>query len=121
MSFYEDGNLKETGYIKYNKLEDMWYTYFSNGNIQTENRYYLNKQDNGIWQEYYETGELKCKCPTRNGELYGDYLEYDEFGNLRYRCFMRNGYKNGEEVFYDRFGNELFSKRYINGKEISGG
>ena len=34
---------------------------------------------------------------------------------------MRNGYKNGEEVFYDRFGNELFSKRYINGKEISGG
>ena len=116
--FYENGKIKEAGQMKYDKLEDMWYTYHKNGNIHTENHYYLGKQDKGIWKEYYETGELKCECPTKMGELYGNYTEYDEFGNIRYVCFMRDGQKNGNEIVYDRFGNELFNRKYVNGKEV---
>ncbi len=118
ISFYENGKIKEAGQMKYDKLEDMWYTYHKNGNIHTENHYYLGKQDKGIWKEYYETGELKCECPTKMGELYGNYTEYDEFGNIRYVCFMRDGQKNGNEIVYDRFGNELFNRKYVNGKEV---
>lgn len=118
MSFYENGKIKEVGHMKYDKFEDMWYTYYKNGNIHTENHYYLGKQDKGIWKEYYETGELKCECPVRNGNLYGNYLEYDKQGNLRYKCFMRDNLKNGKERIFDINGTEIYSTKYVNGREL---
>ena len=118
MSFYKNGKLKEIGQMKNGKMDDKWYFYYENGKKQYENHYYLGKQSNGEWKEYYENGSLKIKCPTMSGYLYGECKEYDEEGYLIRKCFMRDSKKNGYEVEYNKSGKEISKTNYVSGVEM---
>ena len=118
MALYKNGKLKEIGQMKNDKMNDKWYFYYDNGKKQYENFYYLGKQSNGEWKEYYENGSLKIKCPTMSGYLYGECKEYDEEGYLIRKCFMRDSKKNGYEVEYNRSGKEISRTNYVSGVEM---
>ena len=68
--------------------------------------------------KFYESGELKCECPTRNNMFYGNYKKYSKSGILLYKCFLRDSEKNGEEVYFDEAGREIMKTIYVNGREI---
>jgi antitoxin component YwqK of YwqJK toxin-antitoxin module len=43
---------------------------------------YLNGNKNGVWEEYYDNGQLLSKCSYLNGEMDGVWEYYNEDGSL---------------------------------------
>ena len=43
--------------------------------LQTKNQYNVNGQMHGVWEEYYESGELMYKGEYVNGQRHGGWIE----------------------------------------------
>jgi antitoxin component YwqK of YwqJK toxin-antitoxin module len=135
-SYYNNGFLHEVTEYKGNKKhgtaveydeegEIITFQKFSNG-VLTE-RQKINRNDDrnvkqGLWQEYYDNGQVKKEMYYKDGILDGPYKEYTETGNL----IVRLNYKIGiivEETDsasfdvdvrseYDDAGNLIFTGTY---------
>lgn len=115
---YDDSDkVRAEGQIEKGLKSGEWKHYYENRNIEKIENYKFGEL-NGVRMRFYETGELKYECPTKNGKFFGDYIQYEKDGTISYKCFLRDDIKNGEEIFYDEEGNETYRTRYVNGKEI---
>jgi antitoxin component YwqK of YwqJK toxin-antitoxin module len=77
--FYENGQVKETGY-------------------------YLAGQKHGSWSAYNENGQLMSTAHFHNGNKDGEWLVWDTEGNLRYKLTYKNGEPVGEWAMFDERG-----------------
>ena len=85
----------EYGYIvkgnyKDGKEEGIWEFYYDNGQIYSKTTY-KNGRLNGDYEEYLSNGQLERKLTYKNGKLDGVWLEYYENGKLNYKIIFKNG------------------------------
>jgi MORN repeat protein len=80
-------------------------TYYENGNVKTEYEKNDNEQFEGLYREYFESGQKKLEYNYRLGKLNGECKEYYENGKLKAEYYCNNGEFDG-----------LYKKYYPNGE-----
>ncbi|MDG2313138.1 MAG: hypothetical protein P8M15_03800 [Alphaproteobacteria bacterium] len=85
----------EFGYIvkgnyKDGKEEGVWEFYYDNGQIYSKPTYKDGKL-HGYYEEYLINGQLERKLTYKNGKLDGVWEEYYENGKLNYKITFENG------------------------------
>jgi TonB family protein len=79
MSFYPNGQLRDSGDYRFNRKEGLWKYKYSNGNLESKGSYIRNVQF-GIWEYYRENGLPSTKEKYENNKITA--LEcFDEQGN----------------------------------------
>ncbi|CCG53635.1 Protein of unknown function [Flavobacterium indicum GPTSA100-9 = DSM 17447] len=73
--YYENGILKEEGWLKNNKKTDYWYYYYEKGNKKEEGHYFNNKKIKW-WIFYDEKQVVLKKSEYKNDELNGLTIIY---------------------------------------------
>lgn len=66
---------------------------------------------------YYETGELKMKGQTLNGQKHGLWTAYFENGGVQSRNEFQNGVLHGSSVVFHKNGMTYYSGSYTNGEK----
>ena len=75
--------------IQYNKDEiphDLWENRWFKGT-------YANGKNHGLWERYYENGQLDYKCTYVNGKKYGLWEYYNEDGTIIKQVFYSKYYE----------------------------
>ncbi|MAQ70321.1 MAG: hypothetical protein CMD23_04420 [Flavobacteriales bacterium] len=109
-----------------------WKLYFpySNDSIVSEEGFFLDNQEHGLWVKYHENGQVRELLNYRNGKLDGVRVAINKRGKLIEQEFFKDGGYHGIQKYYhdngrislessyvlgDRHG--LFVKYYRNGKK----
>lgn len=109
-SYYQNGNIMEEEIYSEGQLIGENTEYYENGKISEKGEFDENGKENGVFKEYYSTGELYAEISYKSGDLY-DYKFYDKSGSIvqegnkkgKYVDYVRidtNGYKSLEGKFY---------------------
>ena len=76
----------------------------------------------GIYKEYYETGELHTEANYKNGRLEGLFKEYFPSGRLKVEAIFADGQLEGVTKSYDESGKmtvkEIYEKGQITFRKI---
>jgi antitoxin component YwqK of YwqJK toxin-antitoxin module len=56
--------------------------YYSNGNVWVKGQKNSKGQREGIWEWFYENGNIESRTPFKGGKLDGIEEEFDEQGNI---------------------------------------
>ena len=67
--------------------------HYSNGNIWVKGQHNSNGKKEGVWELFFENGNIHWRTPYKNGKEDGIVERFFENGNIR----MRTPYKNGEK------------------------
>jgi len=78
-SFFENGNLKSTGFFANNKSTGEWSYYFSSGEIRMKGSVSDGKNV-GVWNYFYESGGKKMEGELENGKRTGLWKIYNTNG-----------------------------------------
>ena len=70
----------------------------------------------GLYQEFFENGNLKFEKTYFNGELNGPYKEYHSNGQIILDGIRKNGLLDGLTKEFWENGNKFLSINYKNGK-----
>ncbi len=81
LSFFENGNLKESGKMLKDKRHGTWKKYSDSGQIINE-AHYINGNKDGVWKVWDENGMLRLEFQYNNGQRTGTWLMFDAEGNL---------------------------------------
>jgi antitoxin component YwqK of YwqJK toxin-antitoxin module len=134
-NFYIDGNgVAQKNYVKYFDLKE--------NQIEIKGQYDENGKKTGVWEEYYENGQLKTSYHYLHGEKHGVFKSYYEDGTLwmhmdkfvngkregQWKSYHENGKpwtfiqlvndkENGEFINHYKNGNIESKGRKVNGKE----
>ena len=77
-------------------------------------------KEEGIWIEFYDSGQLKSKTNFKNGKKEGESLEYDEEGGfVKRKVHYKDGAEEGECITYHAK-DFIFSKGNIKDWELVG-
>ena len=68
MNYYENGQVKDSGYYKDGLRDGIWQEYYTNGQVKSSG-FYINGQKHSGWANYSETGQLLSLKEYRNGQL----------------------------------------------------
>ncbi len=119
--FYENGKIKAQRKYKNNVLiNNKSFIYFENGQLQSQKQEHFNKgHPEGLFEAFYESGELKEKKLIKNRELEGLAEAFYESGELRSRVTYKNGRREGLfEAFYES--GELEAQGYYKEGKLDG-
>jgi antitoxin component YwqK of YwqJK toxin-antitoxin module len=98
-----------------NGLYQSWY---DNGQIQEESTF-VNGQIEGLYQRWYENGEKWQECTYVNGKLEGSYQTWYENGQKKQECTYVNGALNGLYQRWNSNGYKHQEYTYVNGNATS--
>jgi len=70
----------------------IWEEYYDNGQLENKCNYINGKRD-GLYECYYDNGQLYNKCNYLNGELHGLFESYYSNGELDYKINLIHGVK----------------------------
>ena len=87
------------------KREGLYYKKFTNvpfkGEISgIESGKFKNGKKNGLWEWYYENGQLKGKGNIKNGVMNGSYKSYYENGQLKSKGYWKDNKFSGLSKWY---------------------
>lgn len=93
-TYYDNGNLKSEGWLRYNVKTDYWKFYHENGKISEQGHYKYGKREK-YWYFYN-----KNRVRTKEGHYSKDeqvdwWLFYDPQGRINHKCQLDMGVKNG--------------------------
>lgn len=74
-----------------------------------------NGEKHGLYEEWWENGQLAMRVNYVNGEYNGLYQEWWENGQLKSNCIYCNGQKEGVWQSWNRSGNRICDLTYIDG------
>ncbi len=115
-SYYENGNLKSEGWLRYNIKTGYWKFYHENGKIASQGHYKYGKKEK-YWYFYNENRVRVQEGYFAAGEKIKWWLFYDKQGRINHKCQLNKGVKHGYCFKY--LDNELTSaEKYNNGKKI---
>ncbi len=99
--------------------DSLWKDYWENGNLK-EKGYYKNGKKDGIWEEYSEeSGNLKYMTTYQEGEEHGLFEAYNDNGTLDRKGNYKNGEKDG--LWIDHWSNgQLSGKSFFKNGVLDG-
>lgn len=106
------GHLKSEGLIKNNLSEGKWKLYRKDGGNIKQIVGYKNDTLNGIREDYWENGNLKCKSNNIKGKLNGETILYHENGKIQETKHLKDGKIHGILTQYFDNGQLEFKCRY---------
>ena len=116
-SHYENGQLKEEGWIKNNKKTAYWKFYYKNGNLKKEG-HFLEGFETKYWYFYHKDSSKEKEGHFKDGKQNDWWLFYNNFGVLNFKCQFKNNLENGYRLCYK---NDELQKieKYTNGQKIN--
>lgn len=96
---HENGNLKETGFLRDTVRTDLWAFYDAQGRLDSTGTY-KKGQRHGEWSFYYDHGKLAKRGSYKKGRENGPWVFYHSNGALDYEGTYKNGYLDGEYTFF---------------------
>lgn len=79
--YYNNGKEKMKGNIKNGLRDGLWQAWYENGNLWSEAEY-LKGINHGKSVTYFENGKIRYEGKFDNGKKVGEWKYYDEAGNL---------------------------------------
>jgi antitoxin component YwqK of YwqJK toxin-antitoxin module len=64
--------------------------YYSNGNVWIKGQKNSKGQEEGLWEFFYENGNIRVRTPYKEGEIDG-IEEFDEQGNITLTRHWKDG------------------------------
>lgn len=115
-NYFDNGALKEEGWMKNGKKTDYWKFYYENGTIKKEGHFSKNKSSK-YWYFYAYNGNKKSEGHFANGEKNNWWLFYDSKGNINHKCQLKHNQKNGYCLMYNK-GKMVSVSKFKAGKKI---
>jgi antitoxin component YwqK of YwqJK toxin-antitoxin module len=109
-------NRKTTTFNCHNGLKNGLYQKMYDGKILSE-VYYINGSREGLFNEWYENGQLKKQYIFINNKKEGLYLKWHKNGVVRSISTYINDLKNGLYIKFYKNGQLLMRSNYIEGKK----
>jgi antitoxin component YwqK of YwqJK toxin-antitoxin module len=95
----------------------MWESYWDNGDLESKGSY-KNGKEEGYWETYHYNGQLESKGNYMDGVRDGYWEIYFDNGNLWYKGGYRDGLKDGIWESYWVDGKLHYNRIFKNGKLI---
>ena len=92
--------------------------YYDNWNVYIKGQKNSKGQEEGIWEMFYENGNIRMRIPYKEGKVGGIAEWFYENGNIRYRTPYKEGNKDGIEEWFDEQGNITLTQLWKDGKLI---
>jgi antitoxin component YwqK of YwqJK toxin-antitoxin module len=92
--------------------------YYLNGNVKVKGQRNSKGQHEGIWEGFYENGNISMRTPYKWGKEDGIEEEFYENGIIRYRTPFKDGKIDGIEEWFDEQGNITETRHWKNGELI---
>ena len=92
--------------------------YWDNGNVSIKGQKNSKGQEEGIWEMFYENGNIRMRIPYKEGKVGGIVESFYENGNIHRRTPYKEGNKDGIEEFFDEQGNIIRTHHWKDGKLI---
>ena len=108
-------DLVERDGLYYKKFSDVSFT----GKL-TGKKYrgtFKNGKKQGLWERYFDNGQLLDKGNYKEGRWYGPWVSYWSNGQLLLKRTYENGFSNGPAVSYYKNGQLRYKGTFKNGKE----
>ena len=116
LTYYENGQLKETGNYQDGKQDGLWEFYRENGNIR-ERVTYRNDLMHGTHETFYDSGEINWKRNYKDGALHGRWESFFKDGKTNILSNWKNGIELNQTRFvYYKNGQLRFKKNWKDGK-----
>ena len=103
------------GNIQLSKIQD---NYIFNKPIEINEKMttnYKNDKEDGLYEQFYENGQLKEKGSYNNGSREGQWFKYHHKGHLIEKGYYKNGKLEGEFLIFNREGRLIKKLIYENG------
>ena len=114
--YFDNGNLKEEGWIKNSFKTNYWKFYYKNGHLKKEGNFKENRSTK-YWYFYRKNGTLEKEGHFVRGKKSKWWLFYDIDGFINHKCQLKNNQKNGYCLRYNQ--QELVkAEKYQQGKKI---
>ena len=126
-SFFENGNLKSTGFFSNNKSTGEWAYYFSSGELRMKGNV-SNGKNVGIWNYFYESGGIKMEGELEDGKRTGLWIIYKTNGAKQSEGYYDGNTKVGTWNYYCETGqlkateeieedHSTYTEFYVNGEK----
>ena len=123
--FDEQGNIIRTRHWKDGKLIEETkpeltphIEYYSNGNVCIKGQKNSKGQREGLWEWFYENGNISWRTPFKEGKMDGIEEGFYSNGNISWRTPFKVDKIDGTQKFYDEQGNIVETRLWKNGKLI---
>jgi len=90
--------------------------YYSNGKVWSKGQLNSKGQREGLWEWFYENGNIRMRTPYKGGEIDGIEELFYENGNISWRIPYKEGNKDGIEEVFNENGNIHWRTPYKEGK-----
>ncbi len=92
--------------------------YHPNGNVWIKGQRNSVGQEEGIWEFFYDNGNIQCRTPYKEGKRNGIWEWFYPNGNIRMRIPFKDDKEDGIEELFDKQGNITETYLWKNGKLI---
>jgi antitoxin component YwqK of YwqJK toxin-antitoxin module len=123
--FDKQGNITETRLWKNGELIEKtkpeltpYIIYHPNGNVSIKGQRNSVGQREGIWEIFYENGNILRRTSYKEGNKDGIAEYFYENGNIESRTSYKEGKKDGIQTFYDEQGNIIETTLWKDGEII---
>lgn len=116
-NYFNNGILKEEGWLTNNQKTDFWKFYHKNGNLKKEG-HFKNNLETKYWYFYTRNFVSEKEGHFTNGQKNNWWLFYDAAGNVNHKCQLKNNEKNGYCLLY-RKKKIIKASKYKDGKKIN--
>jgi antitoxin component YwqK of YwqJK toxin-antitoxin module len=104
--------------IKMNNELTPYIEYYPNGNVYVKGKLNSVRKREGIWEGFYENGNISMRTPYKGGKEDGIEEEFYENGIIRYRTPFKDGKIDGIEEWFDEQGNITETRHWKDGELI---
>jgi antitoxin component YwqK of YwqJK toxin-antitoxin module len=123
--FDEQGNITETRVCKNGEVIEITkpeltphIEYYGNGNVKVKGQRNSKGQREGIWEWFFENGNILCRTPYKEGNMDGIEELFYENGNTKWRIPYKNGVEDGVQECFDEQGNITATSHWKDGEVI---
>ena len=92
--------------------------YYSNGNVSIKGQKNSKGQEEGLWEGFYEDGNIFSRTPYVGGLIDGIEEVFYDNGNIRWRIPYKEGKADGIEEWFYPNGNIAKTRLWKDGKRI---
>ncbi len=99
------------------QADGMWYEWYSSGQLRFRARWREGK-GHGEWEYFYENGQVRSRTVYAEDLPQGIEESYHLNGELKSEIVYVNGRRHGEARIFDDRGNEISRQLYLDGRKI---
>lgn len=115
--YYNNGNLKEEGWIEQEQKTGYWKFYYKNGTLKKAGHFKDNLETK-YWYFYRRDASKEKEGHYEKGKQNKWWLFYDNMGHINHKCQLKDNQKNGYCLMY-KMKKLIRAEKYRQGKKIN--